>query len=301
MANGNTQLLQQCQQSRSELDRRLARIDSRLATLEITEDKTTGDFTLFAGQNLEHIIGPLLLMKSSLPPFLMELVRSRKIDVEPSDVECIYKQVKELLALCHEASAAELRGETKTDCPSSSLTESEYIHLPQYNSEARSRLMLQTKNQHHTGEPTEQLKAREISKTRRSRYWNKRLKQGTLEVQLSSTLGAGHEQNSRSLHASFTFWPSGALDFKALNVSFASEVNAYTKPKILHNIRCFNWLCDGLDDDLKQTFIDDNVDTLRQRLMDRKLTPWDSVSFGAYDDLPILLVCSKCAQNVQPP
>lgn len=79
-------------------------------------------------------------------------------------------------------------------------------------------------------------------------------------------------------------------DFKALNVSFMSEVNAYNEPRILRHLRCFNWLSDGPDDGLEQIFENDDIDALRQRLMDGKLTPWDLMSLYGYDRLPIILV-----------
>ena len=272
----NTRMLQQSQQSQHYHDRayqKLAVIEARLATLNIIQNESAGDHDciVFAGQNLEHILQPLLMIKPSLFPFLMEIVRERKIYLQDSDVQHLYAQFLELLALCKRASAdedlRERRG-SKSLTPRAGLRniDDEWHGEPNYS----------TQPQRKDTDTQGQLETRKLfSVLRRKGVWTKRLPQGVLRIQFASMPEKGDFSNG--LCAVFTFLPLSGLSTSGLTMSYFSGLGAFFQPQAFCNIRSFNWLVKGssLYDEALKIFRNDDTTKLQQSLVEGKLTLWD--------------------------
>ena len=91
------------------------RMNARLGTLVITENEAAGDYSIFAGDNLHEMMLPLVLMQPGLLGFLSELVKSNKLTISRETLQDIEAKFEELLASCHDASAANYRRQRKAD------------------------------------------------------------------------------------------------------------------------------------------------------------------------------------------
>ena len=250
---------------------KLAHFEAKLATLSIRENRHTRDPTIFAGQNLEHILWPLMRIKPSLLPFLRELIQTGQIDITAIGADEINAQFLDLLALCKEASGAEDRRNSEAIYVRNTRSTEASMMSSAIDGSIRLDKTRQARDQRCCPEARENRWAeRRMIVQRRVGSWFKSLPQGWLRVATISE--SNKADNTTRLYVYFTFIPYSTLNLKGLAVSFLSGLGSVDHPKAFHNIRCFNRLTGTLWDEIWNLMKHDDVDTLRQYLLEGRLT-----------------------------
>ena len=267
MALGHVSLARQNRRLRREvrtIQHDVERMNARLGTLIVTENEAAGDYSIFAGHNLHEIIVPLVMMQSELFGFLSELVSSKKVTVSRETLQDIEERFEELLASCHEASAAGLRR----------------YHEPYDRSQTArpwKALGLLGKSRQHSSH----LRWARSSFSMRSGIWRKILPHGILQVRLCP-LRCGHRGNdnysSNEYLVNLTFTPHSWEVSKCLTLSMLSGIEALQSPTEFIHLRSFNIL--RVPWTFKYTPIwdivsEDNVEELKKALSAKTVTPWD--------------------------
>lgn len=277
VADANVRALRQTQRNHRRTSRSLALIDAKLATLKIVENKATGDYTAFAGQNTEDTLLPLMMMKPGLFPFLAELIQTRRTNIKQAEIDYIQTQFLELLAECQEASANEHRKENKAIREATYSPHKGHADLQSEYRGVIPKPIYQVQDVHDM-DCLKQVKTRRASPILQSRgSWAKHLPQGILKIQVAST--SENEDHDVRLCARFTFLPFGPFDVKGLTMTMSSAFYAFQHPKAFCNIRCFNQIPDEsvLYDKITVIMQCDDANKLCQMLLKGELTVWDRI------------------------
>ena len=276
VARGNAKLNRQISQCNRRLERTvrhgLAQLDARMGALIISESKDKPDHFMLAGQNVQELLLPLIMMHSGLIPFLSELLKSGGLFLSKETLKDINSQFEDLLASCHESSAASLRRNHKgkpqrLESSPSSRAASEILH-------SDSGLRVWPSHDKHDPE----VSWKSFPSSRRSKAWVKILPHGLLEVRfwpIRTTEGTEDGDTSNGVYACFTFIPNAKENTKCIAASCFSGFHAAQSPLQFHHIRAFNAI--DRRDTIWDVLRNDEVETLKKCLSDRKLTPYDRI------------------------
>ena len=271
VARGNAHMVRQLTNRNQRLNRTVRTIQSevkqmnaRLGTLTITENEETGDYSIFAGENLHEIMLPLLMMEPGLLKLLSELTRSRKIEVSRGAFEDIDQKLKKIISSCHSASAADLRRQKKADWRSKTN------NVKQASDPGatciRSKQDREYNAQFHLVRSLFSL---------RSDIRKEKLPHGILQVRRFPLRYGTNAKNksSNGYFLVFTFMPHSWKVTKCLTISLLSGIKATQSPKEFHYIRSFSIL--ERHNPLREVIMQDDVTGLQKAISAGTITPWD--------------------------
>lgn len=212
-------------------------------------------------KNLDRIVMPLMLMKSSLCEVLGLLESGSEIFLSKEEVQLLQSEINEILAAGHEASAAALRRRQLREEDEGSASLGQQVDMDSRRSPRSYELCSQP------------LSARKHQRKAPCKQFVRSTFAGTLSIRIQRLPGL----SSTPSGASISFLPNPELFELGISVVLTKELKAAVNPEISRCIRTFKVFSRhdltyyGLDEVFRQ----DNVSELQSLLSEKAISPWD--------------------------
>ena len=242
--------------ARQEGDRLLDRMDQMQAALfnclsgASSRDTVHPEAITNTTENLEHVVMPLMLMKSSLCEVIGMLESSGDLFLSEEEVQLLQSQIDDILAAGHEASAIALgrRISPVKHGHSAALYQAADVKRPTGSCEPRSQPFTT---------PQRQLKATWKN------HWA-----------FAGRISLGIQRLSPTAsRTSITFAPKPELYKLGVSVVLTNQLRAAMHPSISRSIKTFGVLCGRHP--AYGAILDDNVPELQRMLSEKEISPWD--------------------------